>query len=51
MDFKISLKSPTPGELTKDIAALANGLGGSIIVGAATPQKFLCEVARVRRRS
>lgn len=43
LDFKSRLPAPTkPFELAKDVAALANGLGGSIVVGASTQGKFLC---------
>ncbi len=43
LDFKYKpSQQPSPFELAKDVAALANGLGGSIIVGAATTGKVLC---------
>lgn len=43
LDFKTTIQLPTnPFELAKDVAALANGLGGSIVIGATTQGKFLC---------
>lgn len=42
LDFKNQQPHPTDFELAKDIAALANGLGGTVVVGAATQGKYLC---------
>ena len=42
LDFKERLPNPDAFEMAKDIAALANGLGGSILIGAKTTGKFLC---------